>query len=127
VRDLAGADVAQIDAVELVTIGQRKALGVSGTGEPLYAVDVDVAAATVTVGSRSDLLCAETTVEDLRWVGPVFGTTVQVQTSAHGMPAAGVVSDRAVVWAEPHMRIAAGQSVVFYDGEVVIGSAVAGA
>ncbi len=125
VRDRFGADVGVVDAVELVTIGQRKALGVSGTGAPVFAVDVDVAAATVTVGGRADLLCAETALEDLQWVGPAFATTVQVQTSAHGRPAPAVVGDHTVVWAEPHMRIAAGQSVVFYDGELVVGSALA--
>ena len=39
----------------MVTIGQRKGLGVSGEGEPRYAVDVDIESATVTAGSKRDL------------------------------------------------------------------------
>jgi tRNA-specific 2-thiouridylase len=125
VRDRSGADVGVVDAVELVTIGQRKALGVSGTGTPVFAIDVDVDAATVTVGSRADLLCAETSLDDLQWVGRPFASTVQVQTSAHGRPASAIVGDRTLVWAEPHMRVAVGQSIVFYDRDVVVGSALA--
>jgi tRNA U34 2-thiouridine synthase MnmA/TrmU len=43
------------DAVELVTVGQRRGLGVAG-GERRYAIDVDVATRTVRVGDESDLL-----------------------------------------------------------------------
>ena len=40
----AGAEVGQVDAVELVTVGQRKGLGLAGAGEPpATSVDVDVA------------------------------------------------------------------------------------
>ncbi|HEX4903165.1 MAG TPA: tRNA 2-thiouridine(34) synthase MnmA, partial [Acidimicrobiales bacterium] len=53
--DAAGADVGRVDAVELVTIGQRRGLDVGGHATPRYAVDVDVAAATVTIGAADDL------------------------------------------------------------------------
>ena len=42
VVDTTGAEVGSVDAVELVTIGQRKGLGVVGAGAPRYAVAVDV-------------------------------------------------------------------------------------
>ncbi len=125
VVDIDGESVGQVDAVELVTIGQRKGLGVSGSGDPVYAVDVDVAGATVTIGHRRDLYVDRSVVVDLAWVGRPVSAAVQVQTSAHGATAEAVVEDDQVIWAEPHRKVAPGQSVVFYDGDLVSGSAIA--
>ena len=47
VVDATGAEVGRVEAVELVTVGQRRGLGLAGGGAPRYAVDVDVASATV--------------------------------------------------------------------------------
>jgi tRNA-uridine 2-sulfurtransferase len=52
VVDADGREVGQVDAVELVTIGQRRGLDVGGQPTPRYAVDVDVATATVTIGDE---------------------------------------------------------------------------
>ena len=58
--------------------------------------------------------------------GPVAGT-VMAQCSAHGEARrAWLAPDAASLrWAEPHPRVAPGQTVVFYDGDEVVGSAVA--
>jgi tRNA-specific 2-thiouridylase len=121
-----GAAVGSVDAVELVTIGQRRGV-LGGGGDRRYVVDVDVAAARVTVGGEADLLVATTTVGGVTWsAAPVTGP-VLVQTSAHGavapadlsVPEPGTdpaVGELMVRWAEPHRRVAPGQSVVFYDG-----------
>ena len=126
VVDMAGREVGRVDAVELVTVGQRRGLGTGGAGERLFAVDVDVAATTVTVGRREDLLCDETVVVGLGWVdAPVTGP-VTVQASAHGRPSPAQVVGDSVVWSRPHRRVAAGQSLAIYDGDVVVGGGVAG-
>lgn len=125
VRDLDGTVLGQVDAVELVTIGQRHGLGLPGGTDPRYALAVDVHAATVVVGRRADLLVAETPLADLRWVaGPVAGP-LEVQVSAHGQPRAGVVEGDVVRWVEPHRRVAPGQSVVLYEGDEVAGAGIA--
>jgi tRNA-specific 2-thiouridylase len=41
-----GAPVGHVDAVELVTVGQRRGLGLPGGSDPRYVLDVDVASAT---------------------------------------------------------------------------------
>jgi tRNA-specific 2-thiouridylase len=51
VVDVTGAEVGRVDAIELVTVGQRKGMELAGAAEPRYAVAVDMPAATVTVGS----------------------------------------------------------------------------
>jgi tRNA-uridine 2-sulfurtransferase len=120
VVDTAGATVGEVAAVELVTVGQRKGLGLPGGGPKRYAVDIDPARATVTVGSDADLRRAGLAVDGVTWVDGTVEGEVLVQCSAHGraLPAtvaAGAGNGVEVTWAEPQRRIAPGQSVVFYD------------
>ena len=57
VVDDRGRQVGAVDAVELVTIGQRRGLGFSGKGsQARFVTAVDVSTATVTVGRKEDLL-----------------------------------------------------------------------
>ncbi len=123
--DGSGADVGSVSAVELVTIGQRRGMALAGGVAPRFAVDVDVAAATVTVGPVGDLLVDATPVEAFSWAdGPVDGMLL-VQTSAHGSSDPAVLDGDLVRWSEPHMRVAPGQSVVFYEADQVLGGATA--
>ena len=119
VVDGSGAEVGHVPAVEMVTIGQRRGVGLPGGGPKQYVVDVDVPGATVTVGAGGDLLRRELRVERVSWTdGPVTGDLL-VQSSAHGdTRAAELEADGGsvrLVWREPQRRIAPGQSVVFYD------------
>ncbi|MFN3215022.1 MAG: tRNA 2-thiouridine(34) synthase MnmA [Acidimicrobiales bacterium] len=130
VVDTDGVEAGTVDAVELVTIGQRKGLGVSGEAEPRYAVAVDIGTATVTIGRRSELFCDASPIDALAWTGVPEPGAVQVQTSAHGVTAAGRVTldddgVHRVEWVEPHRRVAPGQALVFYIDDVVVGSATA--
>ena len=125
--DTSGRQVGTVEALELVTIGQRRGLGAVGGGSPRYVVDVDAGSSTVTVGRRAELDCAETPLQDWRWMdGPVDGP-VLVQTSAHGEAAAATVDSggAAVRWAEPRRKVAPGQSVVAYRDDVVVGGGTA--
>ena len=116
--------VGEVDSIEMVTIGQRKGLGLSGQGDPKYAVDIDVENATVTVGQRSDLFSGTTKVRDLCWVDNPHFNKVQVQTSAHGKTTSARI-ETDVHWMEPHLKVAPGQSLVFYNDDLVVGSAIA--
>ncbi|HEX4902361.1 MAG TPA: aminomethyltransferase beta-barrel domain-containing protein, partial [Acidimicrobiales bacterium] len=117
--------VGRVDAVELVTIGQRRGLDVGGHATPRYAVDVDVAAATVTIGAADDLLAREVELGDVVWAhDPVTGS-VLVQSSAHGTPVPARVEGAQVTFDEPQRRIAPGQSVVLYRDDLVLGGGIA--
>jgi len=120
-----GTEVGRVDAVEMVTVGQRKGMATGGAGEPRYAVTVDVPSATVTVGAAADLLVEATPVERPTWAHRPVSGPVEVQVSAHGSPAAAELVGDQVRWVEPHRRVAPGQSVVFYDGDRVLGGALA--
>ena len=119
VVDSSGRRVGVVPAVELVTVGQRKALGLPGGGPKRYVLDVDRAAATVTVGPEDELMRGTVQVERPTWVDGAVDGPVLVQCSAHGVaePAALVpVGGRIdVQWERPQRRVAPGQSVVFYD------------
>ena len=126
VVDGEGREVGRVDAVELVTVGQRRGLGIVGTrNEPRFVTAVDVRSATVTVGRKDDLLVDETLLAELAWAdGPATGA-VEVQCSAHGEVRDGVLVDDRVVWSTPQPIVAPGQSVVFYDGDEVLGGGIA--
>jgi tRNA-specific 2-thiouridylase len=131
VVDLAGERLGEVDAVELVTVGQRKGLGLPGGGPKRYVVDVDIAAAVVVVGDERDLLDGHLDVTDVSWVDEPVAGDVLVQCSAHGEPRRARVTITAdgvgVDWTEPQRRVAPGQSVVLYDtsDEYVLGGGVA--
>lgn len=129
VVDSSGQQVGQVSAVELVTPGQRRGLGLAGGGEPRYAVAVDIPHRTVRVGTADELMATEVELDSVVWAdGPVEGR-VTVQCSAHGVLLAARI-DRGgeqvrVHFDEPQRRVAAGQSVVFYDDDQVIGGGIA--
>jgi len=125
VVDTAGVTVGEVAALEMVTLGQRRGLGLAGGGPKRFVVDIDLASAVVTVGDEADLLTSGHEVREMTWVHSAayvtgFGT-VLVQSSAHGTPQLATVSVDADVstarvrWLEPQRRIAPGQSMVLYD------------
>ena len=115
-----GATVGHVDAVELVTIGQRRGLDLGGTAAPRYAVDVDVRdrhrhhrrrrRSADRLGRRSATLV---------WAHDPVDGAVLVQCSAHGTPHPAIGGrDRrrcaTVTFERPQRRLAPGQSVVLY-------------
>lgn len=127
VVDRSGKPLGSVPAVELVTIGQRHGLGLAGGGSARYAIGVDVAAGTVTVGGAEDLLVAELRLEKPVWSGDAPSGEVLAQCSAHGTPRAATFdpSRNLLEWDEPQRRVAPGQAVVLYDGDSVLGGGIA--
>jgi tRNA-specific 2-thiouridylase len=130
--DRSGVPLGELPALELVTVGQRRGLGLSpagpGTANRRYVVAVDMPAATVVVGSADDLLVHQIDVTDTTWVDrpPASGQAFEMQTSAHGRPvAARWASPNQVLPAAPVRRVAPGQSVVLYQGDAVVGGGLA--
>ena len=95
VVDTRGETVGSVEAIELVSVGQRRGLGLGG-GDVRYALAVDADAGVVTVGSLEELMVAETSVEQMTWVhGPAaYNARVFVQSSAHGASAGAVLARR---------------------------------
>ena len=125
----AGDQVGTVPATELVTVGQRKGLNVSGMSEPHFVTDVNLQESVVTIGPRRSLRVEETTFIQPVWATEPFTGEARVQASAQGTALLAEVHADRVTWAEPRDRIAAGESLVFYEGDgndaTVIGGAIA--
>jgi tRNA-specific 2-thiouridylase len=115
VLDADGHQVGEVNAVELVTIGQRRGLSLGGAADRRYVTSIDVRRGTITVGAAEDLLVAVTELRDMEWVDDPASGPVVVQVSAHGRPLPATFDGHTVRWTDPQQRVAPGQSVVLYD------------
>ena len=125
--DAAGEIVGRHDGAAAYTVGQRRGLGVAA-GERRYVVDVDPGRAAVTVGAYEDLLRPETRVTGLTFVAgspPPATEVLLVQVRAHATPFEGVLDGDVVRFATPQPRVAPGQVVAFYLGDVLLGGGLA--
>jgi tRNA-uridine 2-sulfurtransferase len=134
-----GEDIGPVEALEMLTVGQRRGLGLQARTRPerRYIVGVDLEGRTATVGTLADLLVGCTEIVDVSWTAGVPlppGTPVAAQLSAHGRPVParweGEAGSGTVVFDEPARRVAPGQAVVLYDpdidgGELVLGGGTA--
>jgi tRNA-specific 2-thiouridylase len=123
-----GAEVGRVDAVELVTIGQRRGIGLAGgDGVPRYVTDVNVRTATITVGHESDLLDDHVALRDVVWADQPASGPITAQCSAHGGTQTGWfdAATSTLRWDVPRRRVAPGQAVVLYDGDEVLGGGIA--
>lgn len=115
------------------TIGQRKGLGIGGTGEPLYVIALDAERNRVVVGPRPALERRALRATDCNWIAlseaPATPRRCAVRIRFRHEGAAATVErdpERAdgarVVFDEPQRAITPGQIAVFYDGDVVLGA-----
>lgn len=111
------------------TLGQRKGLGLA-MGSPVYVCGKDMEKNTVTVGPEDRLFTNTLWAEDCNFI-PFDTLTEPMQVTAkarsrHKEQPATVYPEEngriRVEFDEPQRAITAGQAVVLYDGDLVIGS-----
>jgi len=114
-----GTTLGEAESLEMITLGQRRGIGLPGGGPKRYVVDIDHASATVRVGDDTMLDVSEMRVDEMVWSASPMNGEMLVQCSAHGATQSASVTSTGggvhVRWGEPQRRIAPGQSVVFYD------------
>jgi tRNA-specific 2-thiouridylase len=118
-----GEVVGEVPAVQLVTIGQRRGLGLGGGAEPRFVVGID--GDEVRVGAYDELLVRSVALTDVTWVGEPADGPVEVQSSAHGRTRNATFSGDTVAFVEPAPKVAPGQSVVLYRDDSVLGGGIA--
>jgi tRNA-specific 2-thiouridylase len=122
--DEAGRVLGSHDGHWRFTPGQRRGLGLA-TGEPLYAVKTIARTNTVVAGPRGSLACHGLTAR-----GRLFLAADRVEAKLRyrspAVPARVTVTPRGfrLDLEEPAYAIAAGQTAVLYEGDVVVGSGV---
>lgn len=109
------------------TAGQRKGLGVSG-GRRLYVISKDAEKNTVLLGDDEELFSASLLASRVNWIAgaPTGAVRCTAKTRYSQKECACTVAPNAdgtvrVDFDTPQRAITAGQAVVFYDGEVVLG------
>ncbi len=131
-----GETVGSVEAVELVTVGQRRGMGHGSDGARRYVIAVDLPARRVTVGSAAEAMTTNLTLPEssLTWVDQPLGDDDRAiaQVSAHGRPAPCAVrrADGGLVvhFDVPQRPVAPGQTVALYDAadpDAVVGAGIA--
>ncbi len=113
--------------VAAYTIGQRKGLGIA-FGEPRFVIAKDVAANTVTVGKSERLFTDTLIAENVNWIAvPSLNEPMRVtaRTRYHQTESAATVEPYGdgfrLRFDEPQRAITAGQAVVLYQEDIVVG------
>lgn len=112
------------------TMGQRRGLGFA-TGERVKIIAIDPATGTITVSDRPEAACASTcSAEAFRWhreplkVGDHALAQVRYRQKAVSSTITALSADGAALsvhFAEPVFGVTPGQSLVLYDGDLVLG------
>ncbi|MDD5382709.1 MAG: tRNA 2-thiouridine(34) synthase MnmA [Candidatus Margulisbacteria bacterium] len=129
--DITGKIVGQHEGIAFYTIGQRKGVG-AHRGEPKYVIRIDPEKNTVIIGDDPDTLKGELLAEGVTFIsGNILQKPLAVTAKIryNSPEAEAVVSPLAgdkvkVEFKQPQRAITPGQSVVFYQGEEVIGGGI---
>jgi tRNA-uridine 2-sulfurtransferase len=126
--DRTGNVLGEHGGAHVFTIGQRHGLGIGGR-DPLYVLETNTVKNTVTVGPRTELLCAGVRVREVtlhREGGCVDG--VKVRSHGRRFPCrlagtadAGLHSQLNIELDEPAERTAPGQFACLYAGDLIVG------
>lgn len=126
--DKDGSVVGQHHGYYIFTIGQRKGVHVCREGKN-YVLEIKPETNEVVVGKNIDLLRTTLIAEDFNWISgeiPSEFIKVKARTRYHQTLAEAVVvvlndSRVQVTFDQPQRAITKGQSVVLYDGDIVLG------
>ena len=126
--DLEGNTVGKHSGAIRYTLGQRKGLGLA-MGEPVYVCGKDMDANTVTVGPEEALYTNTLIAKDWNWFPfPALTAPMQVMAKARSrhIPQPATVypmenGKAKVVFDTPQRAVTPGQTVVLYQGDMVVG------
>lgn len=115
------------------TIGQRKGLKLGGRQEPLFVVALDSERNLVVVGPKNSLFSDGLLATDANWIALESAPHEPLAVKAkirrqHQEVDAKLVAEGPeqirLQFAEPQLSVTPGQAVVFYDGDIVLGSGI---
>jgi tRNA-specific 2-thiouridylase len=123
-----GSVLGRHDGTAFYTIGQRKGLGVTSP-RPLYVQRIDTETNRVIVGEEDSLYQAELLAERINWSARSFSAEpfdADVKIRYLHQPARSRVvplteQTARVIFTEKQRAVTPGQSVVFYDDDIMLG------
>ncbi len=113
------------------TIGQRRGLGII-TGSPMFVVDIIKDSNQIVLGSQTDLFSKELIARNLNWIS-IDGLKEEIEANVKIRYRAKESKSKIIplengnvkiVFETPQRAITKGQSVVFYNKDVVIGGGI---
>ena len=113
------------------TIGQRKGVGISST-EPLYVLELRKESNEVVIGPADKTFKSQLTAVNLNWIGIEnlsndIKASAKIRSTQQPVPVTIYPSEDGsvkVIFDEMQKSIAIGQSVVFYDDDIVLGGGI---
>lgn len=130
IYDTEGNKLGEHKGLHRYTIGQRRGLGIS-MPYPVYVVDIDTSNNSLTVGKNNEVFTKKMMVEDINWiVFPELREKIEVgckirynspRVSATVYPGDEEVE---VIFDQEQRAVTAGQSAVFYQGDLVVGGGI---
>lgn len=129
--DLNGNILGKHEGIIKYTIGQRKGLGIA-FGEPIYVIKKDINNNTVILGRNSDLFGTTLTANNINLIScdkitESMRVKAKIRYNQKEQPATVIQLDDdriQVIFDEPQRAITKGQSVVLYDGDIVVGGGI---
>ncbi|MDD4202236.1 MAG: tRNA 2-thiouridine(34) synthase MnmA [Candidatus Omnitrophica bacterium] len=129
--DINGKLIGKHKGIMFYTIGQRKGMGI-GAKHPLYVRSIDKQTNTIVAAEKKELYSKELFASELNIIKSIgekesFKADIKIrygETSSKGEVIVLNKEDIKVVFEAPVLAVTPGQSVVFYDGNYVIGGAI---
>ncbi|WP_101773213.1 tRNA 2-thiouridine(34) synthase MnmA [Peptostreptococcus faecalis] len=131
--DKDGNEMGEHNGVISYTIGQRKGLGVT-FGKPTYVIDINGKNNSVTLGGNEDLFKDTLTAKDVNFLmfsideldeTKKYVAKIRYSSNVSFATIKKIGENRVEVKFEtPQRAITKGQSVVFYDGDVLVGGGI---
>ncbi len=124
--DVSGNVLGRHSGIIRYTIGQRKGLGIA-LGHPAYVISKDIEHNTVTLGSNADLMCKRLQAECFNWIierpQTRFHCMAKTRYNMREVPCTVTPTDSGaeVEFDAPVRAVTAGQAVVLYDSDYVLG------
>jgi tRNA-specific 2-thiouridylase len=122
-----GKTIGEHRGIPTFTVGQRHGLGIAAAA-PLYVTAIEPEGNAVVVGPKDKTYHRDLTANCLNWIAPPPDRPVRVKAKVryrHPEAEATVtpIDDDTVhvLFEEPQLAVTPGQTVAFYDGDIVIG------
>ncbi|MCC7202088.1 MAG: tRNA 2-thiouridine(34) synthase MnmA [Nitrospirae bacterium] len=126
-----GTVLGEHDGIPFYTIGQRRGLKISA-GERLYVINIDAQKNEVVLGTEQELFAGGLVASDIHMIsgelpdqGKLYYTKIRYRSQAvKAMITPEGEGHIKVVFEDPQRAVTPGQSVVFYDGDLLVGGGI---
>lgn len=128
ILDREGETIGEHRGIINYTIGQRRGLGLSA-GSPMYVLEILPEMNAIRIGAKEELYRTETIVKDVHWIYgayPKQAMMVEAKIRYTHQPVRARLLPTDNRWMQvsferPQMALTPGQSVVFYESDMVLG------